>query len=165
MDENIYAYDRETLACLAGFENLWQRITVGSSAAPRFTEEEALRRFIRDEHSAAGYYAALAHCFSQPGRTLLTAHCADARRRARRLQAEYFIRTGQRCTENDTISTEAGKLEALRRALQSEQARSKAYANAAENTTCPVLRELYNSFSVETANRASALRALLLRCF
>lgn len=165
MDENIYEYDRETLACLAGFENLWQRVSARGAFAPQVTEEDMLCRFIRDEHSAAGCYAALAQRFSQPGRTLLAAHCADARRRARRLQAEYFIRTGQRCTETETMPAEADKLEALRKALQAEQARSKTYANAAENTTCPILRELYNSFSGETADRACALRALLLRCF
>lgn len=164
MDENIYGYDRETLACLAGFESLWQRVTIGAEPAP-ISEEDTLQRFIRQELCAARSYAALSRMFQNHRRTLLAAHCSDTKRRARRLQAEFFIRTGLRCESTAPCAAPKEKLATLRHMLQSEQELSEGYAGAAARTQCPVLRELYSRFSLETAERAKAIRALLLDCF
>lgn len=164
MDENIYGYDRETLQCLAGFESLWQRVTERTAPAS-FPEDETLMHIIRQELCAARGYAALARMFQNRSRTLLSAHGADARRRARRLQAEYFIRTGLRCDGAADRGHHTEKLASLRHLFQREQELSAAYERASMQTRCPVLRELYTRFSAETGDRSKALRALLLDCF
>ena len=164
MDENKYDYDRETIACLAGFESLWQRVTEKTSPSV-FSEEKALQRFICQELCTAQNYAVLARMFQSHSRTLLAAHCTDAKRRARRLQAEYFIRTGLRCERPQNCEYPAERLASLRNLLQSEQELSDGYRRAALNTQCPILKELYTRFSAETAERAKAIRALLLNCF
>lgn len=164
MDENTYDYDRETLACLAGFESLWQRVTEKTSPSA-FSEEKALQRFICQELCTARNYAALARMFQNHSRTLLTAHCTDAKRRARRLQAEYFIRTGLRCELPQNCEHPAERLASLRNLLQSEQELSDGYRKTALSTQCPILEDLYNRFSAETAERAKTIRALLLNCF
>lgn len=164
MDENRFEYDRETMDCLAGFESLWQRVTQ-RTAPVSFSEDETLQRIIRQELCAARGYAALARMFQNHSRTLLTAHGADAKRRARRLQAEYFIRTGLRCEGAADCVHPAEKLASLRHLYQREQELASAYETAAIQTQCPVLRELYTRFSSETGDRAKTLRALLLDCF
>lgn len=164
MEENIYGYDRETLECLAGFESLWQRVRE-RTAPVSFSEDETLLHLIRQEICAARGYTALTRMFQNHSRTLLAAHGADARRRARRLQAEYFIRTGLRCDSSADCGHPGEKLASLRHLFQREQELSAAYEKAAMQTRCPVLKELYTRFSAETGDRAKALRALLLDCF
>lgn len=164
MDENKYEYDRETIACLAGFESLWQRVTEKMPTSV-FSEEKALQRFICQELCTARNYAALSRMFQSHSRMLLSTHCNDAKRRARRLQAEYFIRTGLRCEAPQSCGHPAERLASLRNLLQSEQELSDEYGKAALNTQCPILEELYTRFSAETAERTKAIRALLLNCF
>lgn len=164
MEENIYRYDQETIRCLAGFETLWQRVA-GQPAAASFSDDDALRQFISRETCAAREYAALARMFQSHTRTLLTAHCHDANRRSRRLTGEYFIRTGQRCHDAPDCDRCSERLSSLRHLYECGQALSRDYENASKQTGCPVLKELYSRFSVETAERATALRALILDCF
>lgn len=167
MDEN-YAYDRETLACMAGFNALWQRVTQNtpqSICPPTLSEDEQLHELICREFCAVKGYTALTRMFSTRSRTLLIAHGNDAKRRARRLHGEYFIRTGLRCRCEKDCPFPDGKLPSLRSLLRYEQDLSDDYRAAAERTRCPILKDLYGRFSDETAERAKALRALLLDCF
>lgn len=164
MDENVYGYDQNTLECLAGFDTLWQRVTE-RTAPTSFSEDETLLHLIWQELCTARGYMTLARMFQNHSRTLLTAHGADARRRARRLQAEYFIRTGLRCDSGTDCCHPTEKLASLRHQFQQEQELSAAYGRSAAQTRCPVLRELYTRFSAETGDRAKVLRSLLLDCF
>jgi len=167
MDEN-FAYDRETLACMAGFNALWQRVTQSTpqNTTPAcFPEDEQLHQLLCREFCAAKGYTVLARMFPSRSRMLLIAHGNDAKRRARRLHGEYFIRTGQRCRCEGDCPIPEGKLPSLRSLLRQEQELSDNYRTAAERTGCPILKELYSRFSAETAERAKTLRALLLDCF
>lgn len=167
MDEN-FVYDRETLACMAGFNTLWQRVTQNtpqSNCQPPHAEDDELHRLVCREFCTAKGYAALTRMFPSRSRAVLLAHGNDAKRRARRLHGEYFIRTGQRCRCEDDCRIPKEKLPSLRSLLRQEQELSDNYRAAAERTHCPILKELYNRFSAETAERAGTLRALLLDCF
>ena len=164
MEDCIYEYDQETLACLAGFEKLWNRVS-GRHSETHDTEEERLLKFIREECSAAAFYSALSRMFQNPARSQLMARAADAKRRSRRLRAEYFILAGLTCDVPRDCPGTGGKLASLRAALETEQRLSTAYAEAAEKTPCPILKELYHCFSRESATHAQTNRALLLDCF
>lgn len=163
MDEPIYEYDREITACLAGFEHLWQRVS-GNTPSAR-SEDRTLQHLIREECCVAGYYTALARMFQGSGRAQLLNQAGEARRHARRLRAEYFILTGLSCDAPKDCPSVSGKLASLRSALTTEQNLAAAYAQAAEATECPVLREAYRCFAQEASGRAAANRTLLLECF
>ncbi len=164
MEENRYDYDPNTLACLAGFDTLWRRV---SDTPPRGSEseEDRLLGFLREECCAAAFYTALSRMFQNPGRTQLMNRATEAKRRARRLRAEYFIRTGLSCEAPRDCPGTGGKLASLRTALKTEYRLAEAYAQAAEKSSCPIQRELYQCYARESAAQAQTNRALLLDCF
>lgn len=162
--EDHYEYDQETLACLAGFEALWQRVS-GKTPEKHIAEEDRLPGLIREECCLAAFYTALARMFQNPGRAQLMSQAADAKRRSRRLRAEYFILTGLTCDAPRDCPGTGGKLASLRAALEKEQRLTEAYAEAADKAACPMLKEVYRCFAQETAAHAQANRALLLDCF
>lgn len=164
MEDNRYEYDQETLACLAGFETLWQRVS-GRKPEKHVTEEDRLPGFIREECCLAAFYTALARMFQNPGRAQLMSQAADAKRRSRRLRAEYFILTGLTCDVPRDCPGTGGKLASLRSALETEYRLAEAYTEASETTSCPILKELYQCFAQDSNLCAQANRALLLDCF
>ena len=164
MENDYNAYDSQTLACLAGFESLWQRVA-DKAPEKRPAEENRLLDFFREESCAASFYAGLARLFQNPGRGQLAARAAEAQRRARRLRAEYFILTGLSCDSPRDCPSAGGKLVSLRTALETERRLARAYALAAESASCTVLKELYQDYARESALCAEANRALLLDCF
>lgn len=165
MDETI----KESLA---GFEGLWARVAGqgqnsrrGETPAPAFSEEEALRGFISAEQCAAAFDSALARMFQGGGRAALLSHAAGAKRRARRLAAEYFIRTGVTCAPAGGCSQVGGKLASLRDAMLRERRSAADYARAAVRTASPELAALYRSYAAEAETNARETRALLVDSF
>lgn len=159
MDENMPLWDPGIQECLAGFGSLWSRVT-GSTPPDYVPAEEDLKHLITQEQQLAAGYRPLTRCFSGCSCAL-----ADSRRREKRLQAEYFIHTGERYSSGVEPRPATDRLTALRKQYQNETSLSAAYEIAKERTQCPELESLYQVFASQTRERAKALRALLLSCF
>ena len=157
---------------LEGFDAVWQRVTCRDEtaaapqiAAPAFSEEETLRGFIVDETCAQVYAAGLARAFQGEGRTILQRLAGDAKRRARRLRAEYFIRTGAMPPSGGDCPDTMGRLASLRAMLLQAEDMTARYTQAAERTAGPELHELYQIYAAEQRRRAQEVRALLIESF
>lgn len=147
---------------LSDFENVWQRVSAANPVAP---EEQTLREFIDDETCDTAYYSSLSRMFQGPDRAMLLSHAADEKNHARRLRAEYFIRTGESYTPGGVCEPITGKMASLRTSLQHEQAGAAAYRNAAEQTTDPELRELYLRHAADEDRHALENRTMILNNF
>ncbi len=153
-----------TRKALEGFDALWERVS-GKTARTVFDEDDALRDFIKREQCAAAFDSSLSRMFPQAGRSALLGRASGAKLRARRLRAEYFIRSGISYTPADCCQPVAGKLASLRTAMERDAALALAYNAAAEKTAMPELRKLYQDFARETENAARETRALIVDCF
>lgn len=156
---------------LDSFPAVWQRVTcresiaAGQPPAPAFDEDEALRIFLHDETCTANSAASLSRQFQGDGRAMLQRHAADAKRRLRRLRAEYFIRTGATPPALDDCPGVTGKMASLRAMFLRSNDIAERYAQAAEQTGSPELRELYGAFAADERRCAQELRALLIESF
>ena len=162
MDENLIKDS------LTGFDAVWTRVTGMGQTPPAetvYSEDETLKQLIYDEICAAQCAAALARMFQGDGRAVLLRHAADAKRRSRRLRAEYFIRTGLTCEPPDNCRGASGKLASLRAALLQANQRAERYAQAAERSDSPELRQVYRTFAADAIQHAQETRALLIDSF
>lgn len=166
--------DQSIQESLAGFDALWRRVrgadrprdtTAEEAPAPGFQEEQTLQAFIREELCAAAFDSALARMLQGSGRTVLLAQAGEAKRRARRLQAEYFILTGLSCAPGNGGRPVSGKLASLRDAMLREERLSRRYARAAALTAVPGVQPLYTDYAAASAAHAQALRGLLIDAF
>ena len=156
-DENIPITD-SVRASLSKFDGVWQRVTGTQNDNP-------LRDFIRDELCTASYNMALARRLTGHARAVLTAQAASARRRARRLRAELFIRSGEvYAPEERCAAPDAKPLPALRKAYERGTAAAAAYDKAAE-TADGDLAAMAEAFAAERRSEAQALRALIAAYF
>lgn len=161
MEENI-------LQCLEDFDRIWQRVSAASSSPPPAcgsSENEKLQAFLAAELCSASYYTHLAKMFQGAGRQLLLSHAADEKAHARRLRAEYFIRTGRSPLPGGPCECVSGKLASLRKVYYRELEAAAAYREAAENCPSEELAILYRSFSKDEERHARENRELLLECF
>ena len=154
---------------LKDFDGVWQRVT---GTAPRlpphpepWSEEDSLREMIREEDCAAQYAASLARLFQSDSRAVLMRHAGEAKRHARRLRAEYFIRTGLTAPQTYGCQGVTGKLASLRDALLQEDRRAAMYDSAAEHTERAELRHLYKLFAGDARRHGRESRGLLVECF
>ncbi|MCC8357169.1 MAG: hypothetical protein LJU34_04880, partial [Oscillospiraceae bacterium] len=148
--------DESIRESLAGFAAVWQRVAGAERPAgqaeetapiPRFREEQAMESFIQAELCAAAFDKALARMFQSKGRAVLLAQAEDAMRRARRLRAEYFIRTGVTYTPENHGPSVGGKLASLREAMLREARLAQDYTQAAAQTTAPETQTLYTEYA------------------
>jgi len=167
--------EQDILKSLAGFEEVWKRVTAAGptaeekapkpAAAGPPSEEETLKRLIEDETCGAAYYNSVSRMFQGKARTMLLSHAADGKRHARRLQAEYFIRTGESYAPSGVCEPVSDRMSSLRTALRREQAGAAAYQSAAERTTAPELREVYLHSAADEQRHAREDRELILDNF
>ena len=167
--------EQDILKSLAGFEEVWKRVTAAGPTAEEkapkeapsgpSSEEETLKRLIEDEIRDAAYYTFASRMFQGKARTMLLYHAADEKRHARRLQAEYFIRTGESYAPSCVCEPTADRMTSLRAALLREQAGAAAYQSAAERTAAPELREVYLHNAADEQRHAREDRELILEKF
>ena len=152
---------------LTGFDDVWKRVTGGQTPPQEavYSEESTLSDLIHSEVCAARYAAALARMFQGDSRAVLQRHAADAKRHARRLRAEYFIRTGVTLGPADNCQGVSGKLASLRTALLQADERTTQYEQAAERTDSPELRQVYQTFAADARRHTQETRALLIESF
>lgn len=152
---------RETIS---RFDGVWRRVS-GESTEPERHESErgGLCGFIEDELCAAAHDTRLARCLQGQDRSALMNLANRARRRARRMQAEYFIMHGKDHTPRPDCCPENGTLDALRMAYQRDIAAAQAYEKAASCEDSGELRALYESFAEDRRDSARCLRSMIVR--
>ena len=144
----------------SGFTSVWNRVT---GACPAEDEQTKLRRWIRDEaQSIRAYEALLRAALPKPANTMLRQVLSGKKRRLKRLQTMYFLRTG------DTFAVslpQEGKplsfLHGLRDQYAVELTQAECYRQAASaggdlSEVCALLAE-------ENRNTAAGLRSLAER--
>ena len=159
--------ENEIRKSISGFSSVWQRV----SQPPQTETDAALSRrtptlseLIRDEKLAGASDACLARRLTGQARAVLIRHADAARRRCRRLRAEYFIQEG-RCDRSECRTGEIGDcLTALRCAYRRDLETARKYG-AAARTDDPELKKLYRAFEQELVTAACEKRALILRLF
>lgn len=154
----------ELYSSLNAFPELWKRVT---EMPPKntFSNEATLEHFIREEYCTSQFYASLAYMFPNKSRTELISRSNDAKRRLRRLRAEYFIRTGVTLTPSDKCPAVTGKLASLRSVMARQRETAAEYERASSMTDCPILRELFRTYGKELSAAAALDRALLIENF
>lgn len=122
-----------------------------------------LQDFIDQELSDWRTYMALAKRAQGTGGKVLSSMAADEKRHAKRLSTAYFLISGVRYWPVERVSAmPAGTyMGALRQRFCMEQKGESAYLAAAESTTDPCLRELFEELSGEENAHTWLLRGIL----
>lgn len=145
------------------FQRVWQRVA-GSTGAPAAAPPEAdtltdlLAECIRAKAAGAAFYTALAKCI-RTGQQLL---CIAAQERAhqKELQAEYFLRTGERCVLPAACPRLGTAVQDLRSVYTQELALAQRLDAAADTAPSP-LRETLTAMAQQDRCHAQTVRNLL----
>lgn len=126
---------------------------------------EVVTGFIEEERDSRRYYLALSRCAPPWARQRIREMAAEKERQARHLEAAHYLITG-RCYQ-PMVAAGAVRVEswcvALRQRYHTEACGWMNYARAAEGTTDPCLRRIFNSLSESTRCQAEQLMAMLER--
>lgn len=108
-------------------------------------------------------YQALSRKAGGNGSKVLGAMAADERRHAKRLSTAYFLITGERYQSPNMNGTRPPMdlMTGLREQFIQEQRGAAAYQGAAQETTDPCLRQLYQEIAREEQAHARMIRNLL----
>ena len=157
---------------LAGFDALWQRVT---GREPDRTDSapaqdacplgDALLALIGAETRAAAEAAVLARQCQGESRGMLQRQVSEARRRLRRLRAEYYILTGAEAVAETDFRPAGSRLACLRRAYLRAEHLAGQYEQAAALAGCGPLRDALAGFAGDAECAARQLRALLVDSF
>lgn len=122
-----------------------------------------LREMIDGETEDMRTYQTLARRAGGAGARMLGTMAADERRHAKRLATAYFLITGERYqSPNQNGSRPPMELmTGLREQFIQEQRGASAYQGAAQETSDPCLRQMYQELSREEAAHARMIRNLL----
>ena len=122
-----------------------------------------LREMIDGEMEDLRIYQALARRAGSSGTRVLSTMAADERRHAKRLGTAHFLITGERYqppTQNASRPA-MDLMNGLREQFIHEQRGAAAYQGAAQETSDPCLRQLYQELAQEEAAHARMIRSLL----
>ena len=121
--------------------------------------EEMARHALED----ARVYQALGRRAGGAAARALAGMAADARRQAKRLAAAYFLITGRRWqgTPVDAERMEQDMMQTLRRQYMAQQRGAVSAQTAAQETSDPCLRQLYEELAREKQTHARMIRGLL----
>ena len=143
---------------IAGFDSVWSRVS-GKAPEREPHDREDLRSLIGRELAVSSAARALAR--SAPGQPIFRQPAFQASARARRLQAELFIREGEQYRPEPRQDAAEPLLCRLRWLLLQYQALEKTYLNGAEYLPA-ALRE---RFAEQCSRSADRIRAIILRAF
>ena len=146
-------------AVLEGFAEVWQRVR-GQSPAPRRDDAQMLRRLIEQTAEAAAFEQSLARRCAGAARRL-RALADETCARLRRLQAAYFLQTGDTLAPGRSCPVAGSVLGDLRRACLSAQERAACARDAAGCTRSEPLAALFADLAEEETMHSEALRALI----
>ena len=124
---------------------------------------DLLREMIDGETEDMRTYQALARRAGGAGTRMLGTMAADERRHAKRLSTAYFLITGERyqSPNHNGSRPPIDLMTGLREQFIQEQRGASAYQGAAQETSDPCLRQLYQELSREEAAHARMIRGLL----
>ena len=152
-----------------GFDEVWRRVTgkpETGCAGKTYAAGDILAPLITGEACAAQRSAALARAFQGQAQKVLSRHAAEAKKRLRRLRAEYFIAAGAAAPDPGPCPMAAeGRQAALRRLYLDAAALADSYEKAAGEADDAALQEVLAAFAAESRVRAKELRALLVESF
>jgi len=159
--------ENEIRRTMSGFTGVWQRVTGNSEEAPEGPIHRGadLKELLRQERMSALSDARLAQKMRGSSRAVLLRHASAARRRGRRLRAEYFIQEGI-CDRSEERKADPNEvLPALRRAYQRDLDAARDYRSAALHTDSKELKALYQRFGEEREQAAREKRAIIVASF
>lgn len=124
---------------------------------------DLLKEMIDGETEDMRTYQALARRAGGNGSKVLGAMAADKRRNAKRLGAAYFLITGERYQSPNMNGTRPAMdlMTGLREQFIQEQREAAAYQGAAQETSDPCLRQLYQELARQAQSHARMIRSLL----
>mgnify|MGYP003293597241 CR=1 FL=1 len=122
-----------------------------------------LREMIDGEMEDWRTYQALARRAGGSGTRVLSTMAADERRHAKRLSTAHFLITGERYQSPKQNGSRPAMdlMNGLREQFIHEQRGAAAYQGAAQETSDPCLRQLYQELAQEEAAHARMIRSLL----
>ena len=152
-----------------GFESLWRRVSSDPGAVQQPVhkavpaqdpdETAALRRMIARERTAEVHYALTARLASGHSEQILRVLSADCRRCGKALQTEFFLRTGDSCTEAPAPMPTDNLPGCLRRAYQREEQMQREYLRAASEW--PALSAMFGELARRSERRRGKLAELV----
>ena len=124
---------------------------------------DLLKEMIDGETEDMRTYQMLSRRAGGNGSKVLGAMAADERRHAKRLGTAYFLITGERYQSPNMNGTRPPMdlMTGLREQFIQEQRGAAAYQGAAQETTDPCLRQMYQEISREEQSHARMIRNLL----
>lgn len=155
--------EEKTVFDLGGFDQVWRRVNGGAPSLPpqpQSTGAATLRSFIERASEAAAFYAALSARSGGAMRTLRRL-AAEEREHLRRLQVEYFLKSGDTCAPGRSCPMRGSVLGDLRKAYLGELANAEQFRSAAQTAETPELAALYRELAEAEAAHAAALRGLI----
>lgn len=163
---------------LAGFDGVWKRVAGtrppqgpppphGPRPAPppkEGPEPVSLERLAGDAAGIAAYDAALARRFRGGARSMLLSRARQCRQAASRLEAEVFLRTGERRRARPKPpALPRDDLAALRASMQADEAAALSFDAAAKREPDPELSKYLRDLAERSRAAAGEKRAIILR--
>lgn len=152
MEEKIY--DNHTLEVMELFPQVWSRVA-GTTPLP--PPKNTLPDLLAALHRLSALYAALTRFCRDMDITTAQRMAAETGRHFRRLQAEYYIRTGTLRAQDKEKITTSKKLPLLRETL------------LLEHRLCGLCKEmpepLFDGLAMASQERQEAVKRLLIACF
>ena len=143
----------------------WEKVSAAQSEPAPADVPAQIRGFITSEHDFAALLAHIAPRITSPRvRSALCRALADASRRERLLQAEYFILTGDTFAPPVPVGECAPPLAALRFLLARAEKSADAYRAASYASDAP-LADTYSRLSAEQTSLAAVLRRIIYSLF
>ena len=173
--------DEEWKQTIRDFQRVWPRVSGkqgpppghGRRPAPKTPappqrpsgDEKELEKFIRAETGAEREYLSLASRTRGRAAQELRRLAAGSQRLTKRLQAEYYLLTGDTCPLPPPSPRTCGVHEGLRQVWMDAREAEKAYLEAAGRTRDDRLSALYGEAAEEKQRQRKALYALARRMF
>ena len=165
---------------LAGFDGVWKRVAGtrppqgpppphGPRPAPppkECPEPVPLGRLAGDAAGIAAYNSALARRFRGSARTMLSNRARQSRQMCSRLEAEIFLRCGERpWIKPRPPALPRDDLAALRASMQADEAAALSFGEAADREPDPELAALLRDFARRSRASAMETRTLIRRVY
>ncbi len=149
---------------IENLRRVWRRVSEGSPGQESVSGSPVplLRNLIEEEtFEAAAYTLLIMKTRGSAAERPLRELRSEEERHVRRLQAEYFLRTGDTCPPTHKKPSAPTLLPALRRRWESEGRSAQRYIEASEAVGEPVLAALFTELAQEETHHAQVLRDLV----
>ena len=154
---------------LAGFDGVWKRVSgsmPGAAPPQEKSEPVPLARLAADAAAIAAYDRALAQRFHSGTRAMLLARTQQSRNVCSRLEAEIFLRSGERPRIKAAPPVlPRDDMAALRQSMLADEAAALSFDAAAEREHETELAALLRDYARRSRGAAAEKRAWILRSF